>query len=419
MLEAHATTGPGDLHCRVVARTNEHLQTVINKILSVTRHQADDDPDRADRAARLPRPAAGQPDHQRRLTGRVDCARPGAVPGHRPIALLRPRRRRAAVGSRGGGDDGVGARHEPRRSSRPRGPLRPHRGGAGRGRPADGRARRRRRLREEHDRGPRLRRIGYRLDARRPCGRARPRVPVEPVPVARAAATGVCEVDLIEPVGDAGALPLERFADALAAAPTRVVAVSWVQFGRGLAHRPRRAGRPVPRARGAAVRRRHPGPRRRCPPTSRRGASTSRRPTATSGSSAPKGSASSTSPSRVRDQLRPLEPGWNSVPHRGEWNNRELVWDDSARRFEGGTPNVAGTMGLGASLDLLLAAGADTDLGARPGARRPAVRWARRHRRHRAVRPFPRRAVGHRDVPRRRRRLGAARRRACGTRASS
>ena len=27
VLEAHATTGPGDLHCRVVARTNEHLQT--------------------------------------------------------------------------------------------------------------------------------------------------------------------------------------------------------------------------------------------------------------------------------------------------------------------------------------------------------------------------------------------------------
>lgn len=36
VLEAHATTGPGDLHCRVVARTNEHLQTVINKMLGVT-----------------------------------------------------------------------------------------------------------------------------------------------------------------------------------------------------------------------------------------------------------------------------------------------------------------------------------------------------------------------------------------------
>jgi DNA-binding Lrp family transcriptional regulator len=35
VVEAHATTGPGDLHCRVVARTNEHLQEVINKVLGV------------------------------------------------------------------------------------------------------------------------------------------------------------------------------------------------------------------------------------------------------------------------------------------------------------------------------------------------------------------------------------------------
>jgi DNA-binding Lrp family transcriptional regulator len=36
VLEAHATTGPGDLHCRVVARTNEHLQDVIGAILAVS-----------------------------------------------------------------------------------------------------------------------------------------------------------------------------------------------------------------------------------------------------------------------------------------------------------------------------------------------------------------------------------------------
>jgi DNA-binding Lrp family transcriptional regulator len=35
VLEAHSTTGPGDLHCRVVARTNEHLQAVLAKILEV------------------------------------------------------------------------------------------------------------------------------------------------------------------------------------------------------------------------------------------------------------------------------------------------------------------------------------------------------------------------------------------------
>ena len=35
MLEAHATTGPGDLHCRVVARTNAHLQAVLGRVLEV------------------------------------------------------------------------------------------------------------------------------------------------------------------------------------------------------------------------------------------------------------------------------------------------------------------------------------------------------------------------------------------------
>ena len=36
VIEAHSTTGPGDLHCRVVARTNEHLQAVINRVLEVS-----------------------------------------------------------------------------------------------------------------------------------------------------------------------------------------------------------------------------------------------------------------------------------------------------------------------------------------------------------------------------------------------
>jgi DNA-binding Lrp family transcriptional regulator len=35
VLEVHSTTGPGDLHARVVARTNEHLQQVIAGILDV------------------------------------------------------------------------------------------------------------------------------------------------------------------------------------------------------------------------------------------------------------------------------------------------------------------------------------------------------------------------------------------------
>ncbi len=35
VLEAHSTSGLGDVHCRVVARTNAHLQQVINRILEV------------------------------------------------------------------------------------------------------------------------------------------------------------------------------------------------------------------------------------------------------------------------------------------------------------------------------------------------------------------------------------------------
>jgi DNA-binding Lrp family transcriptional regulator len=35
VLEVHSTTGPGDLHARVVARTNEHLQEVIGAVLAV------------------------------------------------------------------------------------------------------------------------------------------------------------------------------------------------------------------------------------------------------------------------------------------------------------------------------------------------------------------------------------------------
>ncbi|WP_410603333.1 aminotransferase class V-fold PLP-dependent enzyme [Amycolatopsis sp. lyj-90] len=57
------------------------------------------------------------------------------------------------------------------------------------------------------------------------------------------------------------------------------------------------------------------------------------------------------------DLLRPLEPGWNSVVHREDWDNLDYVPDDSARRLEGGMPNVAGIVALGTSIDLLLSAG--------------------------------------------------------------
>lgn len=59
------------------------------------------------------------------------------------------------------------------------------------------------------------------------------------------------------------------------------------------------------------------------------------------------------------DRLRPLEPGWASVAHREDWDNRDLVWADGARRLEGGSANLTGIHAMGASIDLLLAAGVD------------------------------------------------------------
>lgn len=59
------------------------------------------------------------------------------------------------------------------------------------------------------------------------------------------------------------------------------------------------------------------------------------------------------------DLLRPLEPGWASVAHKEEWENRELVWAPDAHRLEGGSANLTGICAMGASIDLLLAAGVD------------------------------------------------------------
>jgi selenocysteine lyase/cysteine desulfurase len=164
-------------------------------------------------------------------------------------------------------------------------------------------------------------------------------------------------VDFVEPVGPGRCLPPESFADVVARGPApKVVALSWVQFGRGwrtdlaaLASICHDSGSllcadviqglgVIPAELEAwgvdfAMADGHKwllGPlgigvlyvRRSC-----------------------------------LDQLRPLEPGWASVAHREQWDNLELTFDDSARRLEGGTPNVVGTYGLGASLDLLLDAG--------------------------------------------------------------
>lgn len=165
------------------------------------------------------------------------------------------------------------------------------------------------------------------------------------------------QVDLVHPVGDGGALPIAEFERVLAAGPPpKVVAVSWVQYSRGwrtdiaaLARLSHDAGAllcaDVIQGLGVV-------------------------PAALADWDVdfamadghkwllgPEGIGVFYVAERVRDRLRPVEPGWASVAHRAEWENLDLVWDDSARRFEGGSFNMVGTMALGASLQLLLDAG--------------------------------------------------------------
>jgi cysteine desulfurase/selenocysteine lyase len=55
--------------------------------------------------------------------------------------------------------------------------------------------------------------------------------------------------------------------------------------------------------------------------------------------------------------LRPLGVGWNSVVHEHDFSRIELRLKETAVRYEGGSPNTAGILGLGASLELLCGPG--------------------------------------------------------------
>ncbi len=50
--------------------------------------------------------------------------------------------------------------------------------------------------------------------------------------------------------------------------------------------------------------------------------------------------------------------GWNSVANRKNFDQIDLTFRDTAARFEGGSQNMVGMIGLGASLELLLEFGA-------------------------------------------------------------
>ena len=166
-------------------------------------------------------------------------------------------------------------------------------------------------------------------------------------------------VDMVEPVGEGRCLPTESFADTMAAGPApKVVAVSWVQFGRGWR---------TDLARLASVC--HDAGALLCADVIQGLGVIPAELEAWGVDFAmadghkwllgPLGVGVLYVRRSCLDRLRPLEPGWASVAHRQQWENLDLVWDDSARRLEGGTPNVVGTYGLGASLDLLLEAGVE------------------------------------------------------------
>jgi cysteine desulfurase / selenocysteine lyase len=54
------------------------------------------------------------------------------------------------------------------------------------------------------------------------------------------------------------------------------------------------------------------------------------------------------------DLLRPVGVGWNSVAHDRDFSRIELNYKKTAERYEGGSMNMAGFIGLNASLELLL-----------------------------------------------------------------
>jgi selenocysteine lyase/cysteine desulfurase len=51
--------------------------------------------------------------------------------------------------------------------------------------------------------------------------------------------------------------------------------------------------------------------------------------------------------------LRPVGVGWNSVRNEHDFSHIELIFKDTAARYEGGSQNVAGLLALEASLELL------------------------------------------------------------------
>lgn len=169
------------------------------------------------------------------------------------------------------------------------------------------------------------------------------RLPVEPLPLAGAARARRAR----RPRASRGeALPVEAFAEVIAAGPApKVVATSWVQFRRGwrvdlpgLADVAHDAGAlfcaDVIQGLGAI------------PAELERWGVDFAMADGHKWLLGPQGTGLLYVRAAHRDLLRPLEPGWNAMRHREQWDELALAYDDSARRFEGGMPNITGIAGL-------------------------------------------------------------------------
>lgn len=166
------------------------------------------------------------------------------------------------------------------------------------------------------------------------------------------------EVIPVEPVGEEERLPLDRFESVLAGGGVRVVAVSWVQYARGWRLDLEALGRlceehgawlVVDIIQGLGV----------LPASLARWGVHAAAADGHKWLLGPEGQGFLFVAPGLREELPVLEPGWNAVEHRGEYEDHRWRPDPSARRYEGGTPNYAGVWGLGASAELLLDAGVD------------------------------------------------------------